>query len=241
MPEPFFRDGRKTEAEQREAVRQKFLDRCASLPPAALAIFDRQMKELQAAMAEGDKARTERRRRELLDREAACLQHMSPEVREHFEREIAPALRDGEWHAALNPDYPAKFGAGNVKAQKLKDARQKALQIYRIAMSRGDLTNANRAVQLLIRIQQVERASGNDMDEIEALAPPGASLPGGPGGRPRTKEEEKFQKELLEKTSSADRMAMAEAFEAAGNYVKLGGNLADLVKECFQPGGGDGH
>jgi hypothetical protein len=62
-------------------------------------------------------------------------------------------------------------------------------------------------------------------------------LPGTPGGRPLTEEENKFRKEFAG-LSPADRTAIREGFTAAATYMQLGGNPADLVDECSQAGGG---
>lgn len=229
MSEPLLRDYRKTEAERREVVRQKFLSLRGSLAPEARAILDRSLNELHAVMAEGDNA-TERRRQELLDQKAACLRHMSPQGREYFEREIVPDVRNGKCPAVVDPGCQAELEAENRRPKQVKEILRKIDQVFRMAIARRDLTNANRAIQNFTRIQQLERGAGYGMDEIGGFCPPGPKpLPGRPGGRPFTEQEEKRDEEML-RLQMADRMAIYEAWGAALRYVELGGNLADLVK-----------
>lgn len=231
MSEPLLRDHSKTEAERREIVRQNFLARRKSLDPAALKMFDRAISECFFVTCLDDKTLMERQRQELLDRKAACLQHMSPEAREYFEREIGPAARNGHY-SATDPAGQPGFEANNMTAQSTKEISRKTRQVFDRAIARVDLTNANRALQNFIRIQQLERSAGNDMAGQTVYPRAIEPLPGAPGGRPLTEKEKNRQKELM-RLSPADRMAIHEGLTAAHRYQELGGDLADLVIECY--------
>jgi hypothetical protein len=173
----------------------------------------------------------ERQRQQLLDQKAACLQHMSPRAREYFERGIRPAARN-EHYSATDPAGQPGFEANNMTAQSTKEILRKTRKVFDMAIARRDLTNANRALQNFIRIQQLERSAGDDM-EGQILYPPGVTpFPGAPGGRPLTEAEKNFQKEFT-KLSPADRMDYREGLTAADRYVELGGDLADLVIDCY--------
>src|ERR671930_74306 len=209
MAEPLLRDYSKTEAERREVVRQKFLALRESLDPAALVIFNRAMTKWYAATCEDDKATIERRRQHLLDIKTACLQHMSPKARELFDREIGPAARKGNCLAAVDPACQPEFEVERLTAQRVNEIWRKTQQVFHMAIARCDLTNANRALQNFTRIKQLERNAANDMEEQRHLnrtpCPPGIKpLPGTPGGRPLTEEENKFRKEFAG-LSPADR------------------------------------
>jgi hypothetical protein len=231
MSEPLLRNCSKTPAERREGLRQKFLNRRKWLDPAAQEIFDRTLRECYAETCEDDKTQTERRRQQLLDQKAACLQHMSPRAREYFERGIRPAARNGHY-SATDPAGQPGFEANNMTAQSTKEILRKTRKVFDMAIARRDLTNANRALQNFIRIQQLERSAGDDM-EGQVLYPPGVTpFPGAPGGRPQTEEEKNFQRELTS-LSIANRMAIYEGFTATQRYLELGGDLADLVKDCY--------
>jgi len=231
MSEPLLRNYSRTKAERRESLRQIFLDCRASLDPAAREIFDRLLSEEYAAMCEDEKTQIARRRQELLDQKAACLRQMSPQARELFERRIVPAVRNGSY-PAIAPARHREFEGKHLP----KEIWRKGRQVFATAIARSDLTNANRALQNLIRAQQLKPSAGDDSAGQAPYFPGGPEpLPGTPLGRPLTKEEEKFNREFYS-LSSGDRMAIREGRAAANSYVELGGNLADLVKECGQSG-----
>ncbi len=233
MSEPLLRNYGKTEAERQEIVHRKFLDCRESLDPAAREMFDRLLSKAYAESCEDAKTQTARRQQELLDQKAACLQHMSPEAREFFERKIGPAARNGDYPAmdSACPDLETK----NLPAQRAKEIWRKTRQVFATAIARGNLTNANRALQNLIRVQQLEPSAGHDIAGQAPYFPGPEPLPGAPGGRPLTEEEKKFNREFYS-FSSGDRMAIREGLAAAQTYEELGGNLADLVKDCHQRG-----
>jgi len=234
MPESLLRDYSTTEAERREILRRKFRACRASLAPEALALFDPVLTEWYSATCDDDKARAERRR-QLLDIKAACLQHMSPKGREYYEREIGPAARNG--NSLPDPACQPESKAEGVRGQRVDEIWRKTRQVFDKAIARCDLTSANRALHNFTRILQIERSAGNGMEE-QVTYPPGVRpLPGAPGGRPHTEKEKKFL-EKFKRLSAADRMAWRDGFTACERYVELGGDLADLVKDCSQAEGG---
>lgn len=228
MSERLLRNYSKTEAERREIQYQKFLDRRASLDQRAKAMLDQIMVEEYAESCEDAKTQIARRQQELLDQKVVCLQQMSPAAREVFHRKIGPAVRNGD-----NPAIGLE--TENLPAQRTREIRRKTRQVFAKAVARDDLTNANRALQNLIRLQQLEASADYDLDGQDPYYRGPEPLPGAPGGRPLTEKENKFYRQFYS-LSSGDCWAMREAIAAAQTYMKLDGDLADLVKECGRSG-----
>jgi hypothetical protein len=228
MSEPLLRNYSKTVAERREILHQSFLDCRQSLDPAPQEMFDRLLIKEYAESCEDAKTQIARWRQQLRDQKAACLQQMSPKAREFIERQIGPAVRNG--------DSPAiGLETKNLPAQRANEIWRKTWQVLATAIARRDLTNANRALQNLIRVQQLEPSAGHDIAGQAPYFRGPEPLPGAPGGRPLTEEEKKFNREFYSFSSSV-RMAIREGRAAAQSYMDLGGNLADLVKDCGQSG-----